>query len=360
LIDVGITVFESQELTEKEEEKQGTNPDIRKAERHFQPYHLKNTLQQSSHWGAVRVLPTEAEGVDVVVRGEIVESNGEHLVLDVDVTDAEGQTWFNKTYEAKATKSSYSGNVPGKKDAFQDLYNTVANDMVVYKEKMSPIEIRKIRTTAKLKFAIDFAPDAFGDYLSKDEEGDIVINRLPSDDDPSIERLERIRERDRMYVDTLNEYYEGFYNEMWPAYESWRSANLTEQTALRQVKKASLYRKVGGALLIALAIALDMSDVQNTGTLRNVMILAGGAVIVDGVNVSKQAKIHSAALQELSESFGSEMMPVVIEFQDEQYELSGSVEEQYARWRELLRQIYYAETGFGPPDEGPVDSAAGE
>jgi hypothetical protein len=65
--------------------------------------------------------------------------------------------------------------------------------------------------------------------------------------------------------------------------------------------------------------------------------------------VSKQTKIHAAALEELSESFDDEMKPIVIQFEDEQYELTGSAEEQYNRWRELLRKIYYEETGFDRP-----------
>ena len=32
-----------------------------------------------------------------------------------------------------------------------------------------------------------------------------------------------------MYVDTLNEYYEAFYNDMWPSYENWRKLNMTER-----------------------------------------------------------------------------------------------------------------------------------
>jgi hypothetical protein len=73
-------------------------------------------------------------------------------------------------------------------------------------------------------------------------------------------------------------------------------------------------------------------------------------VIVNGINISQEAEIHSAAIQELSESFGNEMKPVVMEFQGERYELTGSAEEQYTRWRELLRKIYYSETGFVEPD----------
>ena len=46
LIDVGILVFESKELTPEDAKDEGTSADIRKAETHFIPYHLKNTLHQ--------------------------------------------------------------------------------------------------------------------------------------------------------------------------------------------------------------------------------------------------------------------------------------------------------------------------
>ena len=47
-----------------------------------------------------------------------------------------------------------------------------------------------------------------------------------------------------------------------------------------------------------------------------------------------------------------------MEFQGETYKLNGSTEEQYKRWRELLRQIYYTETGFVEPDVPDKDHPA--
>jgi hypothetical protein len=58
--------------------------------------------------------------------------------------------------------------------------------------------------------------------------------------------------------------------------------------------------------------------------------------------------MHSAAIEELSESFGNEMQPVTMEFEGQQYELTGTAEEQFKRWKQLLRKIYFAETGFEP------------
>jgi hypothetical protein len=359
LMDVGILVFKSEELSEKKAEDQGTNNDIRNAESHFIPYHLKNTLQQSGQWGAVQVIPAETDSVDLLVKGEILESNGQYLGLKIEVVDASGKHWFNKNYKAEAANSSYGGNRPGEKDAFQDIYNAIANDMAEFKAKLTAEQIGKIRTTSKLKYAQEFAPDAYNGYLAKGKNKEITIKRLPADDDPMMDRLLKIREREYMYVDTLNEQYDGYYNDMWPSYENWRQLNMTERKAIKKIKKEALTRQLLGALLIAGAIAVGSSNSNNTIVLQTGMVLVGGQVIMDGFNISKEAEIHEAAIQELSESFSGEMKPVVMEFEGKQYELTGSAEEQFQQWRDLLRKIYYAETGFDqnqPSDDSESDS----
>ncbi|MGD2150586.1 MAG: hypothetical protein PVJ20_14425 [Desulfobacterales bacterium] len=348
LLDVGIQVFESDKITEKQSKEEHTSPEVRKAETHFIPYHLKNTLQQSSYWGAVRVLPTETESIDILVKGKILESNGEILALQVDVVDATGRSWFSKKYKSQATSEFYSDNLMGEKDAYQDIYNAISNDLSEYFKKLPPEKIKAIRTVSKLKFSEHFAPSAFSGYLAKDEDNIITVNRLPADEDPIMIRLLKIRERENMYIDTLNAYYEEYYSEMWSSYENWRKLNYQEIKAIKKIKQDATIRKIVGGLLIAGAILLSSGDVDNTGAIQATMVLVGGQVIVQGFNITKEAEIHSAAIKELSDSFGSEMRPVVMEFEGQQYELTGSAEEQFKRWRELLEQIYISETGFDP------------
>ena len=348
LIDVGILVFETKELTPEAAKDEGTSVDIRKAESHFMPYHLKNTLQQSGHWGAIQVIPAETNSIDLLVRGKILESNGQKLVLEIDVVDATGKRWFKRTYSAEAEASSYSGTKVGEKDAYQDLYNTIANDMAEYKKNQSVADIKTIRTVSKLKFAREFAPDAFNGYLAQDKEGRFIIKRLPADNDPMMERLLKIREREYMYVDTLNRQYDGFYRKMWPSYENWRQLNLTERKAMGKIKREAMTKQLLGALLIAGAIAAGSQNSNIGRAMAPAMVIMGGQVFISGWNVSKEAEIHSSAIEELSESFGNEMQPVTMEFEGKQYELTGSAEEQFKHWKQLLRQIYYAETGFEP------------
>ena len=117
---------------------------------------------------------------------------------------------------------------------------------------------------------------------------------------------------------------------------------------MQKIKREALTRQLIGALLIAGAVAAGSSDSNNTAAIQTGMIIIGGQVIISGFNVSKEAEIHEAAIQELSESFGSEMKPVVMDFEGKQYKLTGSAEEQFKQWRELLRKIYFTETGFEP------------
>jgi hypothetical protein len=346
LLDVGIVVFSSEPMTAEKVRKEGTHSEIRKAEQNFVPYHLKATLQQSSQWGAVRVLPGETESVDLLIKGRILQSTGETLAVQIEARDAAGRVWLDRAYEAEATSASYTALQPGEKDAFQDLYNRIANDLAQQRMQLRPDEATSIRTVAQLKFANRFAPEVYEGYLKK-EAGDLLApNRLPAEGDPMMNRLLKIRDREHLYTDALNQQYEGFYQRMWPSYENWRKTSLDEQQARAKIERDALIRQVGGALLLAGAIAMGASR-REIGPLEIGMAVIGGQVIVNGYNISKQAEMHSEAIRELSETFGSEMKPVLVEFEGQKYELTGPAEEQFKRWRELLREIYRAETGFG-------------
>ena len=54
-----------------------------------------------------------------------------YIVVEVDVKDASGKRWFKRKYKAELTEASYGDNQPGQKDPYQDLYNTIANDIIL-------------------------------------------------------------------------------------------------------------------------------------------------------------------------------------------------------------------------------------
>ena len=304
------------------------------------------------------VFLAETNTVDLLVRGKILESNGENLALEIAVTDAAGKRWYKRKYSAKITSAGYSGNRVGEKDAYQNVYNAIANDMAKYKMKLKAEDIQKIRTISKLKFAQEFAPDAYNGYLIKDRKGRFTVNRLPAADDPMMGRLLQIREREYMYVDTLNHQYDGFYNQMWPNYENWRKMNQTERETIKKIKREARTKQLLGALLIAGAVVAGSRDSSAARVMAPAMVIIGGQVFISGWNISKEARMHAETIGELSESFGDEMQPITMEFEGQQYELTGTAEEQFKHWKQLLRQIYFTETGFEPtpsPEDQDTD-----
>ena len=358
LLDVGIGVFDPGTVMPQSLEKHGTTREIRKAESHYMAYHLKDTLQRSAHWGAVRVMPGRIGHPDLFVSGRIEQSDGERLRLKLSASDVSGQAWLDREYQVEVDGTAYLKRGIAEEDPFQAVYNEFTNDLIELKLALTPEQIVSIRNTSKMRFAEDIVPEAYASYVEQDGERIRVI-RLPAEGDPMIDRLMRVRDREYMYIDTLDKYYEDFYWKMRPQYDEWRKFNQTELEALHEVERKSATRIASGVALIAAAIALEMAGVPNTATLRNVMVIGGGAVIIDGINVSQESDIHRAGIEELGESFNADIETVVIEFEGKQIELKGTFEEQYQQWRKLLRELYNKETGFDPDssmrDPGPSE-----
>ncbi len=348
LLDVDLEVFDpGTQNSEQELLEEGTHPDIRKAEARYIPVHLKHTLQLTGQWGAVRVTPDRSKRAEVSLRGAIVESTGEKLVVEVEANDATGAAWFRKRYKAKIKQEAYRDVQKGSRDPYQDLYHAIGNDLVAYREQLRPAELRRIRTVAQLRFAADLAPEAFSGYLSQDDDGVYQPQRLPADQDPMMQRVLRVRERDYMFADTLSEHYAQYYDDLWDPYLSWRRSYLEEATAKREIQGQARTRALLGIAAILGAIGYELAAGRNaSSTATNVMVLGGALAIKSGIDMGKEAQIHADAIQELGQSFGADAAPIVVDVEGRVVTLSGSADEQYREWRRLLRTIFANETGL--------------
>ncbi|GLS27674.1 hypothetical protein [Marinibactrum halimedae] len=344
LLDVGIVVFDPG-IENIDDDDAIVFPEIRKAESHYMPYQLMDAMQRSAAWGAVRVVPNGSAAVDVLVTGDIKESDGELLVLEVNATDSSGKTWFTKEYKRKASRYSYDRKVNAPNDPFSGVYNEIANDLLTYKRKMRSVELQNLRVITELKFAKDFSPEAFQQHVSVNKEGIYEIHRLPANNDPMLERIRNIRERDYLFVDTLQEYYGSFVREMETPYDQWRSQSYQEAMAIRELKSQSRNRTIAGVAAVVGGIMAAGSGSGSAAAAGQIGVIGGGYLIKDGFDRRSDAKMHVEALQELGYSLESDMEPHFIELEDRTITLSGSVENQYEQWREILRDIYRVETG---------------
>ena len=347
LLDVGIGIFNPGTDAISVEEK-GVYPRIREAEARFMPYQLMESLQQTGSWGVVRVIPERLSEMDVWVDAEILKSDGENLWLQVIVEDSTGKRWFSKKYTEVASKYSYDQTISGRNEPFRKLYNRIANDMLAYRRQFSETALRTIRGVTELKFAESFSPEAFHGYLGVNEKGRHYVKRLPAEDDPNLRQVRQVRERDHVFVDTMQEYYASFANRMEAPYREWREAYYLESQALKEVRGEANARLVGGALAVLAGILAQGVDSRTARTAGQVGIGAGALAIQSGLQKREEAKIHVEALEEISNSLDSEIEPHSVELEDRTVTLSGTVNDQYRQWRRILRAIHAEETGVIP------------
>ena len=348
LLDVSVEVFDPgipDLTTMTTKEKEGIYPEVRKSEARYVPMQLKETLQATGFWGAVRVVPAETSSAEVTVTGQIVKSTGKDLVVKVQVIDISGREWLAKKFKQEANPFVYIDKKQAHIDPFAGLYGQIANEMLSRLQKLQPHQVQELRQISELRFASQLAPADYDRYLEVNKKGRFEIQRLPAEEDPMMGRVSMIRERDYMFVDTLNEYYSEFCVSMEEAYDSWRSFSYDEQVALAELRRQARMRKIIGAIAIIGAVAAPAGGGLES-VARDAAMIGGIAAIQSGIAKGKEAKIHAEALRELAASFEIDVAPLVVEIEGETVRLTGNREEQYASWRELLRQIYAAETGL--------------
>lgn len=345
LLDVGVLLFDPGiPPSVEKQQKDFVFPDVRRAEARYMPYHLKNTLEQTGYWGSVWVLPERSEAVDLLVWGRVDKSDGYNVSLRIGAWDATGREWLNREYETTVPAKAYAQYRESGQDPYQNIYNEIANDLLEIRDKMDAQQLAKVREIAQLRYAADLVPAAYGDHLEQNKSGIYSISRLPADDDPMMQRLDAIREREYMLVDTLNEYYGGLYYDLSRPYEDWRKMSREESIRYQELKRSARMRQLLGAAAIIGAIAYEGSGGSNSA-ITNTAILGGLEGLRSGFGLSTEADMHQDSIRELGESFDSEVEPLVVEIEGQTRRLSGTAEEKYHEWRRILREIYAAETG---------------
>ena len=351
LLDIGIIPFDPGIPETTEEIEEGfIVPDVRRAESGYIAYHLKDTLELTGNWGAVRVVPNPSESVDIHVTGNILLSDGEQLKVQVVATDSTGSTWLNRRYEDTASKLSYQS---AKEDPFQDLYNDIANDILLKRQQHTSNEIINIRQVSTLKFARSLSPDAFGGYLTENRSR-IQISQLPSEDNTMLERVDLIKEREHYFIDTMDDYYGRFYLEMRDSYDEWRLVSYEEAILYRELKSQANKRLLGGLGAAAAGVyAGSQSKTWAQSAAASGIVMGGIAGVRSGLERKKDAEIHEESLRELGQSLGGEIRPHVLNIEGKTIELTGTATGQFEQWRGILKEIYAEETG------GTVESNSG-
>lgn len=378
LLDVAIREFEPgvpKDVTDEDAlAKRRIYPDVRKAEARMLPATLRSTLESTGQWGAVRVVPQVVQFVDVIVDGRILASSGTDLSLAITARDATGRVWINdKVYRSPADIGSYKTEAALRaRDPFQNVYSQIANDLVAARNKLPPADRREIRRVAELRFAQDLAPEAFASYLRKDEQGQMRLARLPAADDPLLQRISRIRERDAGVIDTVDGYNGNFTDKLRDSYGGWRRTSYDAIEKEERARSQARARTMLGAAAVLASVFVSANCAPNDfncqrmeNAARTAGAIGGTAAVLSGIKKFSDAKVAAQEVNELATSFQNEVAPQVVELEGRTLKLTGTAEEQYREWRRLLAEIYREETGGvaaapGPPPATPSPTTTQE
>jgi len=321
-LDIGLPIFDPGIPADAStHSKLGIFPEIRKSEAKYMPVMLRQVLIESGEWGVVRVLPEALESSELLVTGTILHSDGQRLELRVQARDATGAQWLDKVYAGATTPADYPVKVPG--DPFLAVYAQIAGDLLTARRQQSAKQLADIRQVALLRYASSLAPEVFASYLARTPAGGYALQRLPAADDPMLVRVNRIREQEYLFIDTVDEQYARLSEEMAPTYNLWRQFGAEQ----------SLYS----------------DDYQARVSSRDSQGRRGSfAALEQTYNAYKWSKIHEQDLDELALGFNNEVAPTVMEVSGTVFKLSGTLDTQYIQWREILQRIFALETGLAP------------
>ena len=292
-------------------------PKIRRIEALFLPFVLRRTIVDTGGWGAVRVVPEPDIAAELLVTGTILDSDGESLKLQVQAVDASGLIWIDKAYVGEwAAADPTSG-----RSGYQNLYDEITADLVIARDALDGKALKDIVEISRLRYAVELAPSAFGDFLTTTPDGRYVLNRLPAENDPMLERIERIRGVEYVITDTVDEKYQELYVEVVRTYEIWRKYR--RQFAQYQIEEAE--RQVH-----------EKSDAPR-----------GSYDAIRGIYDNYRWDRMAAQEQEhWARGFDNEVGPAVQRMESRVAELEGWVDDQYAEWQRLLAEIFELETGL--------------
>ena len=348
-LDVIIPVFEPG-LSESEEnyEEEEVWPELRRAEANRFAYKLKQALDDSGEFGAVRVTPDRTASGDLYVLGKIDESDGENVAFNINVIDISGKQWLDSDFSHEVQASFYKNSRNKGQDAYDPVFKQAANEIVNSLNQQGSSELDTIKYIANLQFGASFNDLAFSEYLQTDGQQIKLVSK-PSDQDPLFKRVMSIRVQEQLFVDNLQNNYALFSENMNDSYLAWQNASFTERQLQSEAETTSILKMVGGVTLIALGIAaaaFDGGQILNIALSTGAVLggIGGTVLIVDGYQSRQEAKFHQEALNEMGESMNLEMSPQVISLENQTVKLTGNMQEQLAQWRQFLKRIYDQES----------------
>lgn len=336
LLDVGIRAFDMPAADP-------ATAELRRAERAYLAVGLRAALQATGAWGAVRVVSRPSAAIDLGVVARVEQSDGETLALRLRATDARGARWLDERYRGTAKTDHGPGQEP-----FAAVYAAIADDLTRRLRAMPHDELRSIRTVAELRFADRIVPGAFAGYLGRLEESDGVLGtrRLPAAADPMLGRAREVLGRERLFIDTVDEYFTNFEHRVGGRFSDWRQSRLDSAATRRSLLEEAQARELLGAIHLLSGFASNAASGDEPEGVKGLNSLLDGAGLLAVAARKRQEETDEAATAQTEAAVaGTEMLPATLALENSAATLERRVDKQYAKATQALRSLHLVDTG---------------
>ena len=307
VFETGIAAFDERDARHK----------LRGVESRLAAVRLRDVMTASQRFGAVRVLPRDSQFAALTITGEISHSDGRDFVLAVHAVDAEGRTWIKQSFRATAAPADY---LNGTSEPFDAVFVAISNAVWSQASLLSAAQMTRLNTIAELRYAQGLVPQWHNDYL-EERDGKLILKRLPAADDPMVKRIQRVRNQEALFIDTVDEQYLTLREQLGPIYRLWAQSSLEQ--------------------------ALYLASYQKRASERTMAATPGSFAAMQQVySTYRSVRIQEQDLFELATGFDNETAPTVMASGKQLVRLEGTLEQQYTQWRNLLAQIMRLERGI--------------
>lgn len=335
-LDVIVPVFDPN-IPEKD--KDDVWPEVRRAEANRFALMMKQALERSKAFGAVRVTPDDSGFGELYVHGKIIRANGEDIRLQITVNDIRGKkkTWIkNKKYKHRVQESFHKSPRTKGTDSYAPIFDVIAQDIVKALSKKKAKDLNKLPAITEMRFANMFGSDYFGKYL-KAKRGSYKLVSLPDENDEIYAKIRAMRIQEQLFVDQLQPHYEDFSTRMNPHYLAWQEHALPIAKERRKQKSAAILGTIVAIGGTAAAVASKNRTVQTVG----VAAAVGGGIVA--FKKFGDAKASASVLDEMGSTLNLDMGAQVVEFEGIQTKLEGDAIDQFLGYRMHLLKIYESE-----------------
>ena len=301
--------------------KKDYDENVRNFEKKYFAARLVETLAKSPYVKEAYVSPVISPSVDFVIKGGIIQSDGEDTKVTITFTRCCWKDADTDTFSIDLASKHFE-QMP---DPGSQLWIDPVNQLGSILEKMTPEELRSIEQERIAAYLEDSGK-------TKQSEATYVKARRV------VNRAARL-ERTKLLSQFSNKNME-FAMPLAPTYAEWQRKSTKQFEEKRQKNLQTGLNILAAMTSFGAGMAgASMGIMTPSATLSS----AVGLSVAGAMQNSREAKIIENSLSQETGSFGKEVEPLTIDLGSRVYTLTGSIENQLARFKQLVRSMVKSE-----------------